>query len=341
MPTARPVNPHRALSICDDKHFFILSVFDHAVLAASPFFLPMMIELPTAFFVATFSFNALLFWASSIRVGNVYIHSCPDHSEFVKQCLPLGHMMNMVTCVSYIFTRLFVFSRNREHNKRWVQWAVAESITATTIQLRAIFRLSNTPQPRPPAAFWSRMEFFTSRQEERPLLLPANVGVAFKVSEGLKDWALYVWALALPIYFTAFEFMRVFSDVHPNVRAVMHSFFLKYVVFFLVAAGPHCVFEKAIHQGRVRAAWLMTSVCFVAIVVCVLFMKPGSARILPRNFRFWPFFVMSNVAPATMMRSISHVASARFNIAVFVVLHMCAPLQIFLLHPFILSCVSC
>ena len=63
------------------------------------------------------------------------------------------------------------------------------------------------------------MEFFTSRQEERPLLLPANVGVAFKVSEGLKDWALYVWALALPIYFTAFEFMRVFSDVHPNVRA--------------------------------------------------------------------------------------------------------------------------
>jgi hypothetical protein len=315
------------LSVCDDEQFFVTFTYDHAVMSTSPFFLPMMIELPSTYFAAVFSFNTILFWSSAFRVINVSINTCINHpeygpaAEFAKQSLPLCHMMNLVTCVSYLFTRLFVVSRNREQNKLWFKTAIEEIITISNVHLRYIFHANREPVFRQSAAFWSRTDFF-SKKEQPTLLLPANLGIAFKVSAGLKDWGLYVWALGLPIYFCVFEFMRIFFGVHPVVRGVMDAFFAKYFMFLIGIIAPHYIIDKAIHQGRVRAAWLVTSCCFGVIFLCIRFILPGSTRILPRNFRFFPFFVMSNVAPPTILRAISQVASAQFIIATFLALHM-------------------
>ena len=317
------------MSVCDDEQFFVTFTYDHAVMSTSPFFLPMMIELPSTYFTVIFSFNTILFWSSAFRVINVSINTCinhPEHgpaAEFAKQSLPLCHMMNLVTCVSYLFTRLFVVSRNREQNKQCVKSAIEKIITISSVHLRAIFHLSSAPVSQPSAAFRSRTDFFSKKEQPiSTLLLPANLGIAFKVSAGLKDWGLYVWALGLPIYFCVFEFMRMFFGVHLVVRGVMDAFFSKYVMFLIGIIAPHYIIDKAIHQGRVRAAWLVTSCCFGVIFLCIRFILPGSTRILPRNFRFFPFFVMSNVAPPTILRAISQVASAQFIIATFLALHM-------------------
>ena len=329
-PRARAavVSKHEPLSICDDEIFFVLAVFDHAIMSASPFFLPMIIELPWKYFAVSFSVHTLHFWASAFRISNVYIDSCSNHpvsgsgAAIAKQCLPVVHMIHLMSCVGYVFTRLFVVSRNREQNKMWVRLMLEEAASSSRIHLEAAFRVNNAPKPRQAGTFWSRTEFLFSQPEKPPLLLPANVGVAFKVSAGLKDWGLYVWALGLPIYYSAFEIMRLFFNVHPHVRDVMYAFFSKCFLFLTGVIAPHFLFAKAIHQGRVRSPWLVTSCCFFVIILCVHFIKPGTTRILPRNFRLFPFFVMSNVAPPSILRAISHVASAKFIVLAFVVLHM-------------------
>ena len=333
-PTAPPraraavVSKHEPLSICDDEIFFVLAVFDHAVMSASPFFLPMIIELPWKYFAVSFSVHTLHFWASAFRISNVYIDSCSNHpvsgsgAAIAKQWLPLGHMMHLVICVSYMFTTLFVVSRNREQNKKWVRLMLEEAAHSSRIHLEAAFRVNNAPKPRQAGTFWSRTEFLFSQPEKPPLLLPANVGVAFKVSAGLKDFGLYVWALGLPIYYSVFEIMRSFIHVDPFACRAMYSYLIKFFLIFVGTSLPHLIFSKAIQQGRVRSPWLVTAGCFFVIILCVHFIKPGTTRILPRNFRLFPFFVMINVAPPSILRAISHVASAKFIVLAFVVLHM-------------------
>lgn len=160
---------HVNLSVCDDEQFFVTFTYDHAVMSTSPFFLPMMIELPSTYFAAVFSFNTIIFWSSAFRVINLSINTCINHpeygpaAEFIKQSLPLCHMMNLVTCVSYLFTRLFVVSRNREQNKLWVKSAIEEIITISNLHLRYIFHVNSEPVFRQSAAFWSRTEFFRRR----------------------------------------------------------------------------------------------------------------------------------------------------------------------------------
>ncbi len=329
-PRVRPaaVSMHEPLSICDDEFFFILFVTDYAYMSVTPFFLPMIIELPPKYFAFYFSVYASLFWSSACRVSNVYADSCANHpvsgvgAEFVKKFLPLGHMMHLVICVSYMFTRLFVFSRNREYNKKWVASALSIAVVTTKIHLEAIFCAKSPPAPRLTPVFWSRTDLLTVPQTQSPLLLPADVGIAIRVSSGLKDWGLYVWALSLPIYFSVFEIMRLFIDVDPGVRTVMYSYLSKCLPFIAGLTLPHYLFAKVIHQNRVPTSWLVYSCCFVAIVLSVNFIKPGTARILPRNFRFFVYFVMSNVAPPTIIRAFSHFASAKFIVLAFSALHM-------------------
>jgi hypothetical protein len=337
MPAAPPrqrssvVPAHEALSVCDDEFFFVLYILDHAFMSVSPYFLPMIIELPQRYFAFTFSAHTLLFWASAVRISNVYVDSCTNHpyagygAEFAKRYIPLGHMMHLVICVSYLFTKLFVFSRNRERNKAWVVLALAEAASISRVHIEAIFRVNNTPTRIQTATFWSRTEFLSLPPKQPPLLLPAAVGIAFRVTSGLKDWGLYVWALSLPIYFSVFEIMRFVVDVHPLVCSVMNAYFGKCVLFVIGVIAPHYLFAKILHSKRVPSPWFVYFCCFLAIILSVHFIKPGTTRILPRNFRAFPFFIMSNVAPATILRAISHTASAKFIVVAFLALHMYHP----------------
>jgi hypothetical protein len=83
-----------------------------------------------------------------------------------------------------------------------------------------------------------------------------------------------------------------------------------------------------------QRGWLLPF-CFLFIVVRVFSMQPGSARNLI-------FSVMSNMAPATILISISHAASAKFIVAVFaalLMLHLVLPS--FAASHLLLFCVVC
>jgi hypothetical protein len=335
LPAAPPrvrqaaVSVHEALSICDDELFFVLFVLDYAYMSVHPFFLPMIIELPPKCFAFFFSVYTLLFWSSSTHIGGVYVRTCSNHplagtgAQFVRQFLPLCHMMHLVMCVIYMFTRLFVVSRNREQHKICVMLALHDAAATSKVHLEALFRLKSTHSAQPSRAlFWSRTDLLCSQQKQAPLLLPSSIGIAFKVSLGLKDWALYVWALGLPIYFTVFETMRLFLDVNSEVQTVMYAYFWKCLVLLAFMIAPHYLFAHAVRQGRAPSLWLVYTGVFVVITLCVHFIKPGTTRILPRNARFFPFFIMSIVAPPTILRATSHFASAKFIVLVFWTLHM-------------------
>jgi hypothetical protein len=296
LPAAPPrvrqavVSAHEALSICDDEFFFVLFVLDHAYMSAHPFFLPMIIELPPKYFAFFFSVYSLIFWSSSSHISDVYVRTCSNHplagtgAQFVKQFLPLGHMMHLVICVSYLFTRLFVVSRNREQNKIRVLLALHDAAATSKVHVEALFRLKSAHTVQPSRAlFWSRTDLLRSQQKQAPLLLPASIGIAFKVSLGLKDWALYVWALGLPIYFTVFEIMRLFLDVDIEVQSVMYAYFWKCLVLLAFMIAPHYLFAHAVRQGRVPSLVFVYTGVFVVITLCVHFIKPGTTRILPRN----------------------------------------------------------
>jgi len=288
----------------------------------------MIIELPWKYFAVSFSVHTLHFWASAFRINNVYIDSCSNHpvsgsgATIAKQCLPVVHMIHLMSCVGYVFTRLFVVSRNREQNKMWVRLMLEEAASSSRIHLEAAFRLNNAPKLRQAGTFWSRTEFLFSQPEKPPLLLPANVGVALKVSAGLKDWGCYVIALGLPIYYSVFELMQLFINVDPHVRRAMYSFFFKFFLLFPGTSLPHHIVAKAMSQGFVYSPWLVHAGCLAMIILCVQVVKPGYAEILPRNFRFYPFFVMSSIAAPMILRAISHVASTSHIILAFVIQQM-------------------
>jgi hypothetical protein len=220
LATAAAGQSRDTLSICDDTYFFVLFVLDHSLLSVSRFILPTMIELPTRYFSFTVVVHTVVLWASAFHISNVYISACGDHpksaanAEIAKLYLPLGHMIHLATFLVYLFTSLFVSSRNREQNKKLVRSLLAEAVSTTRVHLEAIFLSNRECKPKQTGTFWSRTEFLTLKQEKPPLLLPAGVGVAYKVSSGLKDFGLYVWALSVIIYFIFFELMRVVVAVH-------------------------------------------------------------------------------------------------------------------------------
>ena len=327
--TTNSVSPAEPLSICEDEFFSVFFVFDHALMMVSRYILPMMIELPLKYFSFIFSVDTLLLVVSAFRISNIFIDTCRNHPSsgasvtIAKLYLPLGLMMHVAFFLVYMFTSLFFTSRNREQNKKWLNSFLREALSTTRIHLEALFRVKKSPKPRLSGSFWSRTEFLFLKPEETPLLLPAGVGLAFKVSHGLKDFGLYVWALSLPIYFSFFEILRFLTDVDPHIREIVHLSSWKCIVLLAGICAPHYILAKAIHQGRVRSPLLATLSYFVIIILCVLFILPGSTGSLwNRNFRFLPYFVMSNVAPPTILRAISHFASSTFIVIVFVLLHM-------------------
>jgi hypothetical protein len=320
---------HEPISICDDDFFFVAFVFDHALMMVARFILPMMFELPPRYFTGIVFAHAGLLWTSAFRLSNIYIHTCSNHpisganAEVAKLYLPLGHMIHLACFQTHLLTALFVSSRNREQNKKLLNSLLASALSTTRIHLEAIFRVDNSPKPQQTGTFWSRTEFLYLQRKQPPLLLPAGVGIAFKVSLGLKDWGLYVWALSLPSYFTVFELLRFFTHVDPHICRIVHLSSWKCLVLFMLFSLPHFLFSKAIHQGRVRSPWLVSSCCFVVIIVTVLFGLPGATgSVWNRNFRVLPYFIVSNIAPPTLLRAISHFASSVFIVVAFVMLHM-------------------
>jgi len=182
-----PTQTHEPLSICDDDFFFILFVFDHAIMSVAPYFLPMMIDLPPFFAVAVFATHTLHFWASASRVSSMHIDTCSNHTAsaaaaaVTRQWHPLGHMMHLVMCVSYVFTRLFVFSRHRELHKqrlRRLLRSVRSRCSVLLVNILSVLR-PNPPLPTRSSAFRSRPELLPPQASELPpLLLPADVGVS-------------------------------------------------------------------------------------------------------------------------------------------------------------------
>jgi hypothetical protein len=335
--TADAVSAYEPLSICDDELFFVLFVFDHALMLMSRFILPMMIELPSIYFSVVVSLDTLLLWTSAFRISHIFSDTCSNHpasgasAAIAKLYLPLGLMMHLALFLIYIFTSLFISSRNREQNKKWVNSFLREALSTTRVHLEALLRANVSAKPRPSGNFWSRTELLYLKQDDTPLLLPAGVGLAFKVSLGLKDFGLYVWALSLPIYFSFFEVLRFFTDVHPHIRGIVYLSSWKCIVLLVVVCAPHFILAKAIHEGRIRSPFLATLVYFAAIILCVLFVLPGATGSLwDRNFRFLPYFIVSNVAPPTILRAISHFASSTFIIIVFAMLHMYHPILTFI-----------
>lgn len=317
------------LSICDDNYFFVLFVLDHALVCVSRFVFPSMIELPPSYFSFTVIVHTVVLWGSAFRIGNVYIDTCSNHpksmanAEIAKLYFPLGHMIHLACFNIYLFTSLFLSSRNREQHKKLARSLLVEAISTTRIHLEAIFASNRVPKQRQTGTFWSRTEFLALKQETPPLVLAAGVGIAYKVSLGLKDFALYVFALSLPIYFGFFEFMRVIITVDPHVSRIVYLSSWKCVVLLVCLSAPHFLLVKAIRGGRVRRPWLVT-LCFVAIIIlCVLFFLPGTTgSVWNRDFRFFPYFIVAHVAPPTILRAISHSASSLFIIVAFVLLQM-------------------
>jgi hypothetical protein len=322
-----------SFSICDDEFFYLYFVFDHALNMASRFILPMMIELPPVYFSITVIAHTFLLWVSAFRISNVYIATCSNHpasaagAAIAKLYLPLGHMIHLACFLTYIFTSLFISSRNREQNKKWTTSLLREAYSTTRVHLmfllKYLLRWDDSPALRPTGTFWSRTEFLYSKKEEPPLLLPAGVGIAFKVSQGLKEFGLYVWALSLPVYFTVFEILRVFTDVDPHICRIVHLSSWKCFVLLVGLCAPHFLLAKAIHQGRVRKPWLVSLGCFAIIIMCVLFFLPGTTgSVWNRNFRFLPYLIASNQAPSCILRAISHFASSTFIVIAFIMLQM-------------------
>ena len=327
---AAAVSMDEPLSICDDNFFYILFVIDHALMMVSRFILPMVIQLPLKFSSVIFSVHAFLSWASAVRIMNVYIDTCSNqpasaaNAAIAKLYLPLGHMAHVGCFLPWIFTFLFVSSQNREQNKKWARLLLMEGISTIRIHLNAIFSRNAQPKPRQVGTFWSRTELLYSQQEKPPLLLPSSVGIALKVSLGLRDWGLYVWALSVTIYFAVFELMQLFIHVDPHIRQIVYTSFRKCVVLFVCVSAPHFLLAKGIYQGRVRFPFLITLCCFVTIILCVLFVLPGTSGwvVWNHNVRFLLYIVAINISPPAILRAISHFASSKFIVVAFALLHM-------------------
>ena len=183
------VSPHEPLSICEDDIFFLLYMFDHAHMAASSYKLWTFIELPTNYFAVSFSLHIVHFWASAYRAAHVYVTVCSRDSKQVSGpvLLPLLHMVHMASLVIFILTKVFILSRNREANKKWIQSVLMDAFSITKVHVQSLCRHnSNVPQPRS-GAFWSRTELLHLPQDESPLLLPSSLGIALRVCARLKD----------------------------------------------------------------------------------------------------------------------------------------------------------
>lgn len=283
-PRVRPalVLPHEPLSICDDDMFFPLAMVDHGNLLMSNFMLWSFIELPPKYFAFSFAAHILHFWFSAHRVTAVYGEACigsQSYDSIRQQWQPVIHMVHVISSVSYVLTRHFMISRDRDIHKLRACAFFKQAVSVSKVHLYALLRINSQPPPvaQPRATFWSRTEFLLSCQpEEQPLLLPATVGIALRVCARLKDCAIYVVALGLPIFYTFLEFMRHIIPVDARVCSAFYLFFFKAALVFVFMTLPHTLVSKSIMQRRIWSPRLVLSLCAIATVVVVQYLRPGS-----------------------------------------------------------------
>jgi hypothetical protein len=336
LPTApsrvRPsvVLPHEPLSICEDDFFFLLFALDHISMAASSFMLWIVIDLPRNYFAVSFALHSAHFWASAWRVTNIYVSTCSSdlrsNSSIVSDfrlLQPMVHVLQVAGGTQHVLTRWFLQSPNREENKKWIKALLEEAVLVITIHVRALLQVKNDPQPRRTGLFWSRTEFLRAKQEDVPLLLPANFGTALRICSRLKDLAVYVVALQLPIILTVFETMRFVTRIDPSVCSAVHLCLLKYAIIFAVSTLPHHFFSKHIVKRCRWSPWFALLCCVVAAVLFLHFMRPGSMGfiMLPQIPRFYVYFTIIILTPPLLMRAFSHEASAFAMLVIFVTLY--------------------
>lgn len=324
------VLPHEPLSICEDDLFFFLFACDHTSMAASNFMLWIVIELPRKYFAISFSLHTAHFWASAYRVTYVYANSCNSHTRWNSivagawsNMQSLVHIVHVICCIQYMLTRWFMLSPYREENKKWIKSLLEEAVLVTKIHVQALLQVSSAPQPQRTGLFWSRTEFLRAKTEEAPLLLPSTFGTALKICSRLKDVAVYVAAVGLPIIFVFFEALRLVVRVDQNVCVAVYIFLFKYALVFAGSTLPHYFFSKCIVQRRSWSPWFAFACCVVATIIILQFMRPGSMGfiVLPTIPRFYVYFTLIIVFPPMTTRAFSHDASALVILVIFFTLY--------------------
>jgi hypothetical protein len=328
-PRVRPaaVAPHQPLSICDDEPFLFLWAIDHASMIWSNFMVWIFIEVPHKYFVACFSLHIAHFWASAYRGLNVYASSCgsdSDLGDIVRHhWQPVLHMVQLVSSVSFLMMRSFFMSPSCEENKQWLVAAVKEAVAITKLHLRALFQLHSSQTQLPTGTFWSRTELIFSSPKEPPLLLPANVGAAFKTCLRLGDFGVFVIGFSLPIYFAFFELMRQIISVEPLVRKAVYVFFVKCAIIVAFVSLPRTIFAKALCRRRVWSSWVILSSCCILAIVVVAYLMPGSMgqkfmHPIPRCFCC---LATMSIFPPAILRAFSRNTSALFIILIFSIIY--------------------
>jgi hypothetical protein len=328
-PRVRPaaVAPHQPLSICDDEPFLFLWAIDHVSMMWSNFMMWNFIELPHKYFFACFSLHIVHFWASAYRGLNVYASACGSDSDLGDvvrhHWVPVLHMVQLLSSVSFLMTRSFFMSHSCEENKRWLMAVVKEAVANTNLHFRILFRLHSSQTQLPTGTFWSRTELIFSSPKESPLLLPANVGAAFKTCLRLRDFGVFVIGFSLPIYFAFFELMRQIIIVEPRVRKAVYVFFLKCAIIVAIVSLPRTIFAKALCQRRVWSSWVIMSSCCILAIVVVGYLMPGSMgqKFMDPIPRCFCCLTAMSVFPPAILRAFSRNASALFIILIFSIIY--------------------
>jgi hypothetical protein len=325
------VLPHEPLSICEEDTFFLLFMLDHTSMAASYFMLWIVIELPRSYFAVSFSLHVAHFWASAYRVTCIYANACNSHTRSNSSIVtgfsllqPIVHMVHVSWCFHTVLARWFMQSPHREEHKKWIKSLLKEAVLVTKIHMQSLLPACNAPLPRQNGLFWSRTEFLRPKQEKLPLLLPSDFGTALRICSRLKDLAVYVVALGLPIIFAIFEAMRLVMRIDPSVCSAVHICLFKYALIFAVSTLPHYFFSKFIVQRRSRLSpWFAVASCVVVTIIILRFMRPGSMGfiVLPQMPRFYVYFTIIIVFPPLLIRSFSHDASTTVVLVLFVTLY--------------------
>ena len=128
--------------------------------------------------------------------------------------------------------------------------------------------------------------------------------------------------LALPILYSAFELMRLFTRVDHGLQTAFYIFFFKCSLVFAGSYLPHYFFSKCIAQRRIWSSWFVLLICAFVTMAALQFISPNSLgfRVLPPLPRFYSAFTTMALAPCIMIRCFSQDASPVVITAVFTIL---------------------
>ena len=133
---------------------------------------------------------------------------------------------------------------------------------------------------------------------------------------------MYVAGLALPILYSLFELLRLFTFVDQSVQTAIYLFFFKIAIFFAGSYVPNYFFSKCIAQRRIWSSWFVLLICAFVTIAALQFISPNSLgfQVLPPLPRFYVSFNWMALAPCFMIRSFSQDASPVVIAVVFTIL---------------------